>query len=106
MARLLHSQNIRAVACGWQTAGRIFLQSLACESTKIVTLQDGYIQKVSDQIHNLLDPIPYVCFDVGPDRWVNPYNAELADLLLKMFASYQADPRHHITPADVGYVLS
>jgi len=103
LARLLHSQNIQAVSIGWQTAGRKFIEMLVLESTKVVTLQDGYLGKILNQIDCLAPP--HVCLDVGPDRWVNPYNAELADLLSKMFTSYQADPRPHVTPADVGHVL-
>jgi len=103
LARFLHSQNIEAVAIGWQTAGHKFTETLVRESTKVVTLQDGYLGKILNQINCLA--LPHVCFDVGLDRWVNPYNAELSGLLLKMFISYQADPRPHVTPADVGYVL-
>ena len=103
LARLFHAHNISAVSIGWQTAGHKFTETLVRQSTKIVTLQDGYLGKILNQI-NCLAP-PHVCFDVGPDRWVNPYNPELADLVAKMFASYQRDPRPHVTPADVGYVL-
>jgi hypothetical protein len=106
LARLLHAQNIQAVAVGWQTAGCDFLEAIAWQSTKIITLQDGYFSIIANQIPWFPTKRFCSCFDVGPDRWVNPYNPELADLLSKMFASYQADPRHHITPADVGYVLS
>ena len=75
------------------------------QSTKIVTLQKGYLGKIL-YAYGLPPGFNCIHFDVGQCPWVNTHKPELADMLSKMFFSYQRNPRPHITLTDVGYVLS
>ena len=94
MARHLHGLNIKAVPCGVVAASFVQIQSLASVSHAIVCMQPDYADFIRNvvgiQHHRLL------VFDVGPDRWVNPYHAELQLLVKDLFESYQSNPRAYV----------
>lgn len=78
LTRVLHEKGLQAVACGVsgspdavthlsQAAGTIFL------------LQPQFIHHIPES-----ERYKVVVLDVGPDRWVNPYNQELHGILKQM----------------------
>lgn len=78
LARRLHARHVPAIACGVATAGP-WLFPLCDWASHVLLLDDalrGAIPAAS--------VAKVVSFNVGPDRWVNPYHPELADVLEKM----------------------
>jgi hypothetical protein len=80
--RVLHGQGQTAVAAGWSTSGdAIAVLSRWADAICLVSGVDGLTQIPYDQrhkVHNL---------DVGPDRWSNPYNQELQEILRQKLAA-------------------
>mgnify|MGYP003442208706 FL=1 len=78
LARVLHHNGVSAVAVGWQTSpeGLIVLSKWA---DRILLLDNSFIDKIPNEQRDK-------CFGmhVGPDRWSNPYNTELLNILAKM----------------------
>lgn len=78
LCRVLHGLGHSAVAIGAGTSGDA-IGSLAPWADKILTLQPGFGRIVPpDHFHKVIE------FDVGPDRWVNPYHPELHAILSGM----------------------
>lgn len=78
LARELHSRGVAAVACGVATAGSA-LPTLAEWATVVALLDDALRGSIPASAASKL-----MSFHVGPDRWVNPYNAELRSILADM----------------------
>ena len=75
LCRVLHSRGIGAVAVGVGTNGGA-IAPLAEWADVIAVLQPAFASHVPEaHRHKIAD------FDVGPDRWSNPYNQELLDIL-------------------------
>lgn len=75
LARVLHGRKIPAVAIGRGTSGDA-VKVLAEWADKIIVLQPCFAVCVpAAQQHKV------IVFDVGHDRWSNPYNQELLAIL-------------------------
>ena len=78
LTRVLHEKGYQAVACGVSGCPEA-IRELSRAASHIFLLQPHF-----------LDAIPYeerdkvIIVDVGPDRWVNPYNQELHQILKKL----------------------
>ena len=73
--RAFHARGVPAVACGAGTAGSA-LGVVAEWADRICLLDDALIGAVPPaQRHKI------VSLHVGPDRWVNPYNPELREVI-------------------------
>ena len=79
LTRVLHSKGLQAVACGWQTAGHSALPVLCRWASDILILDDSYLQYIEEEYHSKVTAI-----HVGPDKWSNPYNQNLLNLLYKL----------------------
>lgn len=78
LSRVLQQRGHAAVAIGWMTSGNA-IQPLSQWADRICTLETHFRQYVpNEHIGKVLD------FNVGPDRWVNPYNQELLGILEAM----------------------
>lgn len=73
--RAFHARGVPTVACGVATSGSA-LTVLAEWADRICVLDDALSGAI---------PLTYrdkiVSLHVGPDRWVNPYNAELREII-------------------------
>ena len=78
LARALHARKVPAVACGVATAGSA-LATLTAWAEHVLLLDDALRGAIP-----VADVGKVISFHVGPDRWVNPYNAELAAILSAM----------------------
>lgn len=78
LARQLHGRKVAAIACGVATAGP-WLFPLCDWASHVLLLDDALRGAIPAASVSKI-----VSFNVGPDRWVNPYHPELADLLAKM----------------------
>jgi hypothetical protein len=83
-----HVSNLYdTVAIGWETAPSAVVL-LSQWADVIFVLETSYISYV---------PMPcrgkVVVFDVGRDRWSNPYNQELSTLLLGMVVRWETEGR-------------
>jgi hypothetical protein len=83
---VLHGRSIEAVAIGWSTAGQDAIDVLS-EWAHYIFMLD-----MTNGPHKILPRhrIKIVPFDVGPDRWSNPYNQELLEILGKKFNEFYA----------------
>lgn len=78
LTRVLHGLGQPAVAIGWMTSGNA-IDGLSVWADKILILDSSYLRYVpQEQRHKVVD------FHVGPDRWSNPYHADLLRLLTQM----------------------
>lgn len=78
LCRVLHGRGFKAVAAGVSTAGD-GLAHIAAWADVICVLQPSFSAHVPEEHrHKIRD------FDVGPDRWSNPYNQELLSILTGM----------------------
>lgn len=81
LSRLLHEKGIPAVAIGATTSGAVEL--LSAWADRVFVLQACFAEHVPlNQRHKV------VVFDVGPDRWANPYNQELLGILREMLDKF------------------
>ena len=78
LARVLHGCGETAVAIGWHTSGNA-IGCLGEWADKIIVLQSDFLRFIPHQFLSKVVPVDQ--FDVGPDRWVNPYHAELNAIL-------------------------
>lgn len=76
LARCLHSRKLNAVAVGTSTAGKETLRMLCIGAHRVLLLDDALAGSLPAEARGKT-----VSFHVGPDRWVNPYNQELAKIL-------------------------
>ena len=75
LSRVLQQRGHAAVAIGWMTSGDA-MKPLAQWADKICVLETHFRQYVpSEHIGKVID------FNVGRDRWSNPYNQELLAIL-------------------------
>lgn len=74
-ARELHSRGIDAVACGLGTAGG-WLPHLFEAADRIIIMDRDMISQIPREFWGKVR----TCH-VGPDKWSNPYNRELAELV-------------------------
>jgi hypothetical protein len=81
------SQSYDTVAIGWETAHSA-LEPLSQWADVIFILERSYLFYVPESYHGKV-----VVFDVGRDRWSNPYNPELSTLLLQMVVRWEAEGR-------------
>ncbi len=78
LTRVLHEKGYQAVACGCHSSPAA-LAAIAKEAEHIFILQGSMLGSIPlDQQHKV------IVVDVGPDRWVNPYNQELHQILQKL----------------------
>lgn len=86
LAREFHKRGIPAVAMGVSTAGPA--GELLMQEAEVICLLDEALRgAIPSQYGRWIES-----FHVGPDRWVNPYNAELAGILSKMVDEKLAVP--------------
>jgi hypothetical protein len=78
LARVLHGCGETAVAIGWHTSGNA-IGTLGEWADRIIVLQADFARFVPHQYRQKL--VAAELFDVGPDRWVNPYHTELNAIL-------------------------
>lgn len=78
LARRLHARHVPAIAAGVGTAGPWFPQ-LCAWASHVLLLDDALRGSIPAE-----HAAKVVSFHVGPDRWVNPYHPELAELLERM----------------------
>ena len=77
-ARELHGRGHQAVPVGAHTSpGAVPL--LGDWADHIILMQPGFVSVVPQALLNKVK-----VFDVGPDRWVNPYHPELAKMVKGM----------------------
>ena len=86
LAREFHKRGIPAVAMGVSTAGPAG-EVLMREAAAICLLDDALRGAIPGGYGAKVDS-----FHVGPDRWVNPYNTELAGILSVMIDEKLAVP--------------
>jgi len=77
LTRVLHAKGYQAIAAGAHTSPDAIHWN-AMWADHIVLLQPHFISAVPNGCRDKV-----VVFDVGPDRWSNPYNKELYDILTK-----------------------
>jgi hypothetical protein len=75
LARRFHSLGIPAVAIGVQTSGDAV--SVLAEWGSHIFVLEPHFARIVPECHKQ----KVVVFDVGPDRWVNPYHPELEAIL-------------------------
>jgi len=80
MCRYLHGKGVEAVAAGAGTAPSVF-GVLGAWADKIVVMEPDFARAVPPEFRDKI-----VLVNVGPDRWSNPYNADLAALIVKLAA--------------------
>jgi predicted protein tyrosine phosphatase len=78
LTRVLHELDRVAVAIGWSTAGDALPR--LCEWADKILVIDQHANHRIPQEHKG----KVVNFDVGPDRWVNPYSQDLHTIFKKM----------------------
>lgn len=80
LARLLHGMGQGAVAIGWSTNGGAITP--LCEWADRILIVDGHAlaHVPINHRHKAVD------FQVGPDRWVDPYHPELAQIFERLVA--------------------
>jgi hypothetical protein len=83
LTRVLHGKQVGAVAVGYATNGGA-LALLAAWADVIAVMQPEYSQYVPEEFRHKITNH----FDVGPDRWSNPYNQELLNILMGLYASF------------------
>lgn len=83
MTRVLHHLGYPAVAIGAEHSGDAINQ-LAPWADKIIVMELRFAGFVPSHLRDRV-----VVFDVGPDRWSNPYNQELLGILRKKFDDWQ-----------------
>jgi len=76
--RLLHRHGLEAIACGWHTNPKLLLQ-LCDMADRIIVLEASYRAYIPLHHWEKLS----IC-DVGADKWRNPYDDELIELLKPM----------------------
>lgn len=84
LVRELHHHGIPAVACGHATAGD-GLYTLSGWADVIALVAGEGLTRIPENCRHKV-----VSFDVGPDRWSNPYNAELAGIMRDKLNRYFA----------------
>jgi predicted protein tyrosine phosphatase len=83
--RVLHQDGMQAVAAGHETAGDTALTVLSSWADVIFLMTPDDRHRIpADQQHKI-----DTSFDVGPDRWSNPYNTELLDLLTSRWKAWK-----------------
>jgi len=75
---VLHEKGYEAVACGCHSSPTA-LRALAKEASTIFILQGSMLDNIPEEERHKV-----VVVDVGPDRWVNPYNQELRKILQEL----------------------
>jgi len=78
LARVLHGRGHQAVPVGAGTSPAA-IPLLADWADHIVIVQPQFLSAVPAAYHKRTK-----LFDVGRDRWSNPYNTELLDIFTKM----------------------
>lgn len=78
LTRVLHEKGLQAVACGVSGSSEA-VAYLAKEAGTIFLLQPHFVTAIPES-----ERYKVVLLDVGPDRWVNPYNQELHGILKQM----------------------
>lgn len=82
LTRVLHGKRIPAVAAGWTTSGdAIAVLSKWADVIALMTPQGVHTIPESER-HKVKD------FDIGPDRWSNPYSHELLLILGEKVTTY------------------
>ena len=84
LARVFHSMGHGAVSIGWATNGGA-IECLSDWADIIATLETQYARYVP-----IRSTAKIVDFNVGADRWVNPYHPELARILTEKVNSLVA----------------
>lgn len=84
LTRVLHGRGTPAVAVGWGTSGDA-IGALSAWADRIVLLEPQFIAHVPSEHRGKA-----LVYDVGPDRWVNPYHPELGAILLRMHEESEA----------------
>jgi hypothetical protein len=82
LSRVFHSRREEAVAVGVSGARSSF-NILCAWADRIFILQPHFMEYIPTEYRNKV-----AIFDVGPDRWVNPYNKELEKILNDMLDSW------------------
>lgn len=90
MTRILHARGFPAVAVGASTCGEAYLHLLGW-ATHIIVMQ-AHFANIIDQNNGVVRG-KLVTFDVGPDKWANPYNHELLALCETKFIHHFGDIR-------------
>lgn len=78
MTRVLHARGLQAVAVGWYTSPD-WLIALSHAADKIIALESKCIVHIPETCRNKI-----ILMDIGPDRWSDPYNAELYAMLSRL----------------------
>jgi hypothetical protein len=82
LCRVLHGLGLQAVACGFATAPDA-LPALAAWADVVALLTPEAAPLIpAAHRHKVAD------FNVGPDRWSNPYHPELRAILASMVADF------------------
>lgn len=76
LCRVLHGKGFPAVAAGFGTSGDAI--AVLSEWADVVALMtpEGVYQIPTEQRHKITK-----AFEIGPDKWSNPYNQELLAIL-------------------------
>jgi hypothetical protein len=79
LAREFHKRGFNAVAVGVGTAGKEAIAALSEQAIRICVLEPHYENAIPVEDRNRV-----WVFNVGRDKWSNPYSPELAGILSKM----------------------
>lgn len=82
LARRLHRRGIPAVAAGAGTSEDA-ISVLSEWADVIAILEPHFIKAVPKHSQHKV-----VVFDVGPDRWKNPYSSELEEIIEQMLVKH------------------
>ncbi len=93
LARRLHHRKIVAVAAGWSTGGdALAVLSAWADVIAVMTPEIVNTHIPAEHRHKVAD------FNVGPDRWSNPYNHELLAICDKKIEEFLARGSTAILP--------
>lgn len=84
LSRALHEQGYEAVAIGWGTSGTAL--RLLCDWADVIAVMEARFIKFvpTDFKQKVVD------FDIGRDRWKNPFHKELTGIVATMLKERQA----------------
>lgn len=83
LAREFHKRGYNAVAVGVGTAGKKAIEALSEHATRICLLEPHYENAIPPE-----DRSRVWVFNVGRDKWSNPYHPELASILSSMMDTF------------------
>lgn len=76
LCRVLHGKNLPAVAAGYSTSGNAI--NVLAEWADVIALMTP---EAMNRIPKVYQSKVVSDFDIGPDKWSNPYNQELLSIL-------------------------